>query len=59
YDLLIQRYQLIAKETVFLDDIFGFLKPAKRLGMHTILVNSKKDLRRELQNLGVNIKYNE
>jgi putative hydrolase of the HAD superfamily len=55
YDTLIQRYHLIAEESVFLDDIFGFLKPAKKLGMHTILINSNKDLRRDLKKIGVDI----
>ncbi len=55
YDLLIQRYQLKPGECVFLDDIIGFLKPAKKIGIHTILVNPDKDLRLELRRLKVNI----
>lgn len=55
YDLLIQHYQLKPGECVFLDDIIDFLKPAKKLGIHTILVNPDKDLRLELRRLKVNI----
>ncbi|GAH06789.1 unnamed protein product, partial [marine sediment metagenome] len=36
YDLLLSRYNLLPEESLFIDDVLFFLKPAKKLGMKTI-----------------------
>jgi len=33
YESLLRRYQLIPEESLFIDDILFFLKPAKKLGI--------------------------
>ena len=38
FDLTLKRLGVCAEETVFLDDIGGNLKTARKMGMHTILV---------------------
>ncbi len=49
YELLLNRYNLIPEESLFIDDILFFLKPAKKLGMKTIWNRPKTDLREELK----------
>jgi putative hydrolase of the HAD superfamily len=53
YELLLRRYNLIAEESLFIDDILFFLKPAKKLGMKTIWNRPETDLREELKKLKV------
>ena len=55
YEILIDRYKLNPNECVFLDDMFGFLKPAKQLGMFTILVRPNTDLQTEFKKLNISI----
>ncbi len=55
YAIILNRYDLIPGECVFLDDHEFILEPAKELGMHTILVAPEVDIRAELRNLGVTI----
>ncbi|MHA1489988.1 MAG: HAD family hydrolase [Promethearchaeota archaeon] len=55
YEVLLERYNLIPEECVFMDDIQGFLKPAKELGMFTIWVRPNTNLRAELKKLLVKI----
>ena len=38
FDLTLKKLGVSAEETVFLDDIGGNLKTARKMGMHTILV---------------------
>ena len=53
YELLLSRYNLIPEESLFIDDILFFLKPAKKLGMKTIWNRPETDLREELKRLYV------
>ncbi|TFG25910.1 MAG: HAD family phosphatase, partial [Promethearchaeota archaeon] len=55
YKTLLNRYNLLAPECVFLDDYLKFIAPAERLGMHTIYVEPLTDLRQELRKLNINI----
>ena len=53
YEILLNRYNLIPQECVFLDDHFNFLKPAKQLGMATILVRQDTDLQKKFRKIGI------
>ena len=53
YELLLSRYNLTPEESLFIDDILFFLKPAKNLGMKTIWNRPETDLREELKKLNV------
>ncbi|MBY9014888.1 MAG: HAD-IA family hydrolase [Candidatus Lokiarchaeota archaeon] len=53
YELLLHRYNLIPEESLFIDDILFFLKPAKKLGMKTIWNRPETDLREELKKLDI------
>ena len=53
YDILLSRYNLIPQECVFLDDHSSFLKPAKQLGMSTILVQKNTDLKVEFRKIDI------
>jgi putative hydrolase of the HAD superfamily len=53
YELLLSRYNLAPEESLFIDDILFFLKPAKKLGMKTIWNRPETDLREELKKLNV------
>jgi FMN phosphatase YigB (HAD superfamily) len=49
----VSRYSLIPHECVFLDDHLSFLKPAKKLGMSTILVHQNTDLKEEFKKMDI------
>jgi len=53
YESLLRRYQLIPEESLFIDDILFFLKPAKKLGISTIWNRPHTDLREELKKFNV------
>ena len=53
YSILLEKYELIPEECVFIDDVIGFLRPARKLGFTTIHYTPKSDLRQELNNLGI------
>ena len=53
YELLLSRYNLVPEESLFIDDILFFLKPAKKLGMKTIWNRPETDLREELKKLDI------
>lgn len=53
YELLIDRYQLIPEECVFLDDTERNLTAASDFGIHTIHFENQKQARAELKKLGV------
>ena len=53
YQLLLERYQLLPEECVFLDDLKANLVTADRLGMHTILFTVKEEAEKELRKLNV------
>jgi len=53
YESLLRRYQLIPEESLFIDDVLFFLKPAKKLGISTIWNRPHTDLRKELKKFNV------
>ena len=53
YTLLMERYDLIPQECVFLDDLEVNLKTAKELGMYTILFQTKELALDEMRKLNV------
>lgn len=53
YELLLKRFGLQAEECVFLDDTEKNLLPARQLGIHTILFQSREQVVLELEKLGV------
>jgi FMN phosphatase YigB (HAD superfamily) len=55
YTILLKRYNLLAPECVFLDDHLKFLVTAENLGIYTILIHPKIDLRQELFKLNIKI----
>jgi len=55
YETLLRRYQLIPEESLFIDDVFFFLKPAKKLGISTIWNRPHTDLRKELKKFNISI----
>ncbi|MFX0038319.1 MAG: HAD family hydrolase [Promethearchaeota archaeon] len=55
YQKLVQKYKLIPKECVFIDDIPTCLLYARKIKMKTILYLPNVDLRRELRKLEVKI----
>ncbi len=55
YETLLRRYQLIPEESLFIDDILFFLKPAKKLGISTIWNRPHTDLRKELKKFNIAI----
>ena len=48
YTTLLTKYQLDPQKCVFIDDILGFLRPAKKLGFKTIHYTSNCNLREKL-----------
>ncbi len=55
FEILLQRYNLTPKECVFLDDYATNLEPAKKLGMHVVIIRPETNLKAELRRLNVNI----
>ena len=53
YETLLRRYQLIPEESLFIDDVLAFLKPAKKLGISTIWNRPHTDLRKELKKFNI------
>ena len=53
YLKLLNRYHLIPEESLFIDDVLFFLKPAKKLGLKTIWNQPKTDLREELRKFDI------
>lgn len=53
YESLLRRYHLIPEESLFIDDVLFFLKPAKKLGISTIWNRPHTDLRKELKKFNV------
>ncbi|MFX0012722.1 MAG: HAD-IA family hydrolase, partial [Candidatus Hermodarchaeota archaeon] len=53
YLLLLNRYQLIPEESLFIDDVLFYLKPAKKLGMKTIWNKPETNLREEFKKSGI------
>ena len=53
YELLINRYNLIPEECVFMDDLQANIEGAAKFGIHTILFKNQADAIEELKKLGV------
>ena len=53
YRLLLERYNLIAEESVFFDDTLDNIKAAEALGIHGIHFVTKEQAEEELRALGV------
>lgn len=53
YNILLQRYQLNAHETVFIDDRLENVEAAQKLGFHGIPFKDAKQLKKALSGLGV------
>jgi putative hydrolase of the HAD superfamily len=55
YQKLIDKYNLIPEQCIFIDDVRAFLSRANKLNMKTILYSPNSDLRLELRKLEVKI----
>lgn len=53
YKLLMERYELEASESVFLDDMLPNIEAARNLGIHGIVFKSREQAVKELELLGV------
>ena len=53
YEILLSRYHLDPRRTVFIDDAPGNLATARELGMEAVRFVSPEDLRRDLRDLGL------
>ena len=50
---LLNRFHLIPEESLFIDDVLFYLKPAKKLGMKVIWNKPETDLREELRKFDI------
>ena len=53
WNILLERYQIKAEESVFIDDNFKNIEAAKKLGFICVHIKENTDLKKELRNLGV------
>ena len=53
FHLLLNRYHIKAKESVFIDDNAANIKAAKEIGFHTVHFKSAEQLREELEGVGI------
>lgn len=53
YELLLDRYHLVAQESVFLDDTLVNVEAARELGIHAIHFSTKEQAQKKLRELGV------
>mgnify|MGYP002508692957 CR=1 FL=1 len=53
YEELLNRYNLVPEECVFLDDLERNLKGAEKYGIHTILFTGKEEALDKLKEIGV------
>lgn len=53
YKLLLNRYQLQAESSVFIDDNAENIKVAQELGFGTVHINNATDLKLELVNMNL------
>ena len=53
WEVLLDRYQIKAEESVFIDDNFHNIETAKSLDFITVHVNENMNLETELKNLGL------
>jgi len=55
YRLALKKLKVKPKECIFIDDIKEFLKPAKKLGIKTILFENPQKLKSDLRKMGIRI----
>ena len=55
YHVLIDRYQLIPHETIFIDDSLPNVKAAQEIGMYGVHFQTPRQLREQLQTLAIEI----
>ena len=55
YELLLERFGLVAEECVFLDDTLVNIEAAEQLGIHGIHFKTKEQAEEELRALGVRV----
>jgi FMN phosphatase YigB (HAD superfamily) len=55
YKLILDRYQLIPNESIFIDDTKINIEGAEKLGINTLLFNTPEELRSDLRKLNINI----
>ncbi|HMC84449.1 MAG TPA: HAD-IA family hydrolase, partial [Chitinophagaceae bacterium] len=53
FELILERYHLEAKNSLFIDDNINNIQAAKEIGFATIHVQEKKDLKSQLYALGL------
>lgn len=53
YELLLNRFDILADTAVYIDDNERNLKPPREMGLHTILFKSPSQLEEELKELGI------
>ena len=53
YSYLLKKYDLKPEDCIFIDDVPGFLRPAKKIGFTTIHYKPKTNLKQELKNSGI------
>ena len=55
YMTLMEKYQLEAETCLFIDDVVGFLRPARKMGFTAIQYTPDTDLITELKELGIKV----
>ena len=55
YEKIIDKYDLIPSQTIFIDDMKENVEAAIKLGLKGIILNNPKDLKAELEEFNVNI----
>ena len=55
YQVLLEKYGLVAEECVFLDDRQDNCEAAQKQGIHAIVFTTKEDAVKQLADLGVNV----
>jgi putative hydrolase of the HAD superfamily len=56
FEILLERYDLIAENCLFIDDTRSFIDIAKKLGFNVIHYEENINLKKELKKLGIRIK---
>ena len=58
YDLILQRYQLKPKESLFIDDLEANIKAAQALGINTVHFSDKQKGNKEVkERLGIKVSF--
>lgn len=51
YEILLQRYELVPGETIFIDDVEKNIEAAEKIGMHGIIFQQLERVKREVEDL--------